>query len=143
MPHLEGWAVAGDRAFVPAVGRHEVLVINLRSWQLAGRIAVHGQPVFVMARPDGRQVWVNFALPDNDTIQVIDTRSLAVIKQLKPGKGVLHMEFEPRGEEVWLSVRDEDRVEIYDTTSFERKATIPALKPSGIFFSARAHRIGL
>jgi protein NirF len=143
MPHLEGWAVAGDRAFVPAVGRHEVLVINLRSWQLAGRIAVHGQPVFVMARPDGRQVWVNFALPDNDTIQVIDTRSLAVIKQLTPGKGVLHMEFEPRGEEVWLSVRDEDRVEIYDTTSFERKATIPALKPSGIFFSARAHRIGL
>jgi protein NirF len=143
MPHLEGWAVAGDRAFVPAVGRHEVLVIDLRSWQLAGRIAVHGQPVFVMARPDGRQVWVNFALPDNDTIQVIDTLSLAVIKQFKPGKGVLHMEFEPRGEEVWLSVRDEDRVEIYDTTSFERKATLPALKPSGIFFTARAHRIGL
>jgi protein NirF len=143
MPHLEGWAVAGDLAFVPAVGHHEVLVINLRTWQQAGRIPVHGQPVFVMARPDGRQVWVNFALPDNDTIQVIDTLSLAVIKQFKPGKGVLHMEFEPRGEEVWLSVRDEDRVEIYDTTSFERKATLPALKPSGIFFTARAHRIGL
>ena len=53
------------------------------------------------------------------------------------------MEFEPRGEEVWLSVRDENRVEIYDTASFERKATITAQKPSGIFFSARAHRIGL
>ena len=143
MPHLEGWAVAGDLAFVPAVGRHEVLVVNLRTWQQAGRIQVHGQPVFVIARPDGRQVWVNFALPDNDTIQVIDTQSLAVIHQFKPGKGVLHMEFEPRGEEVWLSVRDEDRVEIYDTTSFESKATIPATKPSGIFFTARAHRIGL
>lgn len=143
MPHLEGWAVAGDLAFVPAVGRHEVLVINMRSWQQAGRIAVHGQPIFVMARPDGRQVWVNFALPDNDTIQVIDTQSLTVIKQLKPGKGVLHMEFEPRGEEVWLSVRDENRVEIYNTSSFERTATIAAQKPSGIFFSARAHRIGL
>ena len=101
MPHLEGWAVAGDLAFVPAVGRHEVLVINLRNWQEAGRIKVHGQPIFVMARPDGRQVWVNFALPDNDTIQVIDTQTLAVIRKLKPGKGVLHMEFEPRGEEVW------------------------------------------
>ncbi|MCP4768824.1 MAG: protein nirF [Gammaproteobacteria bacterium] len=143
MPHLEGWAVAGDLAFVPAVGRHEVLVINMRTWQEAGRIAVHGQPIFVMARPDGRQVWVNFALPDNDTIQVIDTQSLAIIKQLKPGKGVLHMEFEPRGEEVWLSVRDENRVEIYDTASFERKSSMPADKPSGIFFSARAHRIGL
>ena len=143
MPHLEGWAVAGDLAFVPAVGRHEVLVINMRSWQEAGRIEVHGQPIFVMARPDGRQVWVNFALPDNDTIQVIDTQSLAVIKQLNPGKGVLHMEFEPRGEEVWLSVRDENRVEVYDTASFERKSSMPAHKPSGIFFSARAHRIGL
>lgn len=143
MPHLEGWAVAGDLAFVPAVGRHEVLVINMRTWQEAARIEVHGQPIFVMARPDGRQVWVNFALPDNDTIQVIDTQALAVIRQLKPGKGVLHMEFEPRGEEVWLSVRDENRVEIYDTSTFERKASIPATKPSGIFFTSRAHRIGL
>ncbi|MCP4333731.1 MAG: protein nirF [Gammaproteobacteria bacterium] len=143
MPHLEGWAVAGDLAFVPAVGRHEVLVINMRTWQEAGRIEVHGQPIFVMARPDGRQAWVNFALPDNDTVQVIDTQSLAVIKQLNPGKGVLHMEFEPRGEEVWLSVRDENRVEVYDTSSFERKSSMPANKPSGIFFSARAHRIGL
>ncbi len=143
MPHLEGWAVAGDYAFVPAVGLHQVLVIDMRNWQEVGRIEVHGQPVFVMARPDGRQVWVNFALPNNDTVQVIDTRSLSVIRQLKPGKGVLHMEFEPRGEEVWLSVRDENRVEVYDTDTFERKASISATRPSGIFFTARAHRIGL
>ena len=143
MPHLEGWAVAGELAFVPAVGRHEVLVINLRNWQEKGRIKVHGQPIFVMARPDGRQVWVNFALPDNDTIQVIDTQTLELVREIKPGKGVLHMEFEPRGEEVWLSVRDENRVEIYDTRTFERISSIPATKPSGIFFTARAHRIGL
>jgi protein NirF len=143
MPHLEGWAVAGDRAFVPAVGRHEVLVIDMRDWREAGRIAVAGQPVFVMARPDGRQVWVNFALPDNDRVQVIDTQSLAVACELRPGKGVMHMEFEPRGEEVWLSVRDEDRVDIYDTRTLERKNSIPATKPSGIFLTARANRIGL
>ena len=143
MPHLEGWAVAGSYAFVPAVGAHQVLVIDMNTWREAGRIDVHGQPIFVMARPDGRQVWVNFAIPHNDTIQVIDTQSLAIVKQLKPGKGVLHMEFEPRGEEVWLSVRDENRVEVYDTRSFERKTSIPATKPSGIFFTARAHRIGL
>ncbi|HEY5740286.1 MAG TPA: cytochrome D1 domain-containing protein [Gammaproteobacteria bacterium] len=143
MPHLEGWAVAGNLAFVPAVGSHEVLVIDMQSWQPAGRIPVLGQPVFVMARPDGRQVWVNFALPDNHSVQVIDTQSLAVVRQLRPGKGVLHMEFEPRGEQVWLSVRDENRVEVYDTDSFERVAVIPATRPSGIFFTARAHRIGL
>ncbi|MGB5611211.1 MAG: cytochrome D1 domain-containing protein [Sedimenticolaceae bacterium] len=143
MPHLEGWAVAGTLAFVPAVGRHEVLVIDMMTWQQVGRIPVHGQPVFVMARPDGRQIWVNFAMPDNDTVQVIDVSSLQIVKTLKPGPGVLHMEFEPRGEEVWISVRDADQLHVYDTATFERRAVLTAQKPSGIFMTARAHRIGL
>ena len=143
MPHMEGWAIAGDLAFVPAVGRHEVLVIDRNSWQEHARIPVHGQPIFVMARPDAREVWVNFALPDNDTIQIIDVQSLAITHVMTPGKAVLHMEFTPRGEQVWVSVRDEDRVDVYDTASYERLAVLPAAKPSGIFLAARAHRIGL
>ncbi len=143
MPHLEGWAMAGRQAFMPAVGQHKVLVVNTDSWKQQAAIAVHGQPVFVMARPDGRQVWVNFAHPDNDTVQVIDVESHSVIKTLKPGKAVLHMEFTARGEKVWLSVRDEDRIDVYDTGSLTKTAELPASKPSGIFFTHRAHRIGL
>jgi protein NirF len=143
MPHLEGWAMADGQLFLPAVGRHEVLVIDSNSWQETGRIAVHGQPVFVEARPDGRQVWVNFAHPRNDTVQVIDTQTLKIVKTMQPGKGVLHMEFTPRGESVWVSVRDIDSVQVYDTASLELVAQLPAAKPSGIFFTARAHRTGL
>ena len=143
MPHLEGWAVAGHFAFVPAVGHHEVLVIDMLNWREVGRIPVHGQPIFVMAQPDGRHVWVNFAVPNNDTLQVIDTQSLKIIKTLTPGKGVLHMEFEPRGGEVWASVRDEDRIAVFDTDSFKQLTTFAAKKPSGIFFTSRAHRTGL
>ncbi len=143
MPHLEGWAVAGTRAFLPAVGRHEVLVVDTVGWREVGRVRVHGQPVFVEARPDGRQVWVNFAFPDNDTVQVIDTETLRVVRTLRPGRGVLHMEFTPRGEAVWVSVRDEDRVVVYDTGTFEPLARLRARSPSGIFFTARAGRIGL
>lgn len=143
MPHLEGWAIAGRYAFVPAVGHHEVLVVDTDNWQLVERIKVLGQPVFVMARPDGRHVWVNFALPDNHKVQVIDTLSLDIVQVLEPGKAVLHMEFEPRGEQVWLSVRDQNRVDIYDTQSIEKIDSIPAQTPSGIFLTARAHRIGL
>jgi protein NirF len=73
-----------------------------RSWQETGRVPVKGQPVFVMARPDGRQVWVNFAFPDNEWVQVIDTVEKRVVHTFSPGKAVLHMEFTP-GEEVWLS----------------------------------------
>jgi protein NirF len=143
MPHLEGWALAGDRFVLPAVGRHEVLWIDARSLEEITRTATHGQPVFAVARPDGRQVWVNFAHPLNDTVQVIDTPSGEVLKTLKPGPAVLHMEFTPRGHEVWISVRDAGRIDIYDTRSFEKKAEIPADSPSGIFFTARAHRTGL
>ena len=143
MPHLEGWAVAGGYAFMPAVGHHEVLVVDMTTWKQVARIPVHGQPVFVMARPDGRQVWVNFAVPRNDTVQVIDAETMKLVKTLTPGKGVLHMEFTPRGEEVWLSVRDLDVVKVYDTKTAEVIKELPALKPSGIFFTARAHKTGL
>tara|TARA_R110002072_G_scaffold38138_19_gene110558 strand:- start:125 stop:1363 length:1239 start_codon:yes stop_codon:yes gene_type:complete len=143
MPHLEGWAQAGDRFVLPAVGHHEVLIVDSRSLKEVARVPTHGQPVFAVARPDGRQVWVNFAHPLNDTIQVIDVPSAKVIHQFKPGKATLHMEFTPRGREVWISVRDENRVDIYDARSFEKLGDLPAQSPSGIFFTARAHRIGL
>tara|TARA_R110001592_G_scaffold227724_1_gene484008 strand:- start:45419 stop:46651 length:1233 start_codon:yes stop_codon:yes gene_type:complete len=143
MPHLEGWAIAGDLAFVPAVGHHQVLVIDLNTWQQIGEIAVHGQPVFVMARPDGRQIWVNFAYPNNDTLQVIDSETMKIMSTLVPGKGVLHMEFSPRGEHVWTSVRDLNLVNIYDTETLELITQFEASSPSGIFFTARAHKIGL
>lgn len=143
MPHLEGWARADGSLYLPAVGRHEVLIVNARTWEETGRIAVHGQPIFAVARPDGRQIWVNFAHPRNDTVQVIDTTTNKIIKTFTPGKAVLHMEFTPRGEQVYVSVRDEDRVDVFDTNTLTRKGQISADKPSGIFLTARAGRTGL
>ncbi len=143
MPHLEGWAHTGAEFVLPAVGHHEVLWIDADSLQETGRTRTHGQPVFAMARPDGRHVWVNFAHPLNDTIQVIDTVTKQIVHEFKPGPAVLHMEFTPRGHEVWLSVRDAGKVMIYDTHTFEKLREIEADSPSGIFFTARAHRTGL
>jgi protein NirF len=99
--------------------------------------------VFAVARPDGRQVWVNFAHPLNDTVQVIGTATLEIVHSFKPGKAVMHLEFTPRGEQVWISVRDADRVDVYDTMTFEKMSAIKVDKPSGIFLTARANRIGL
>jgi len=142
MPHLRGWAVAGRHAYLPAIGRHEVLVVDTTSWQEVDRIGVAGQPVFVMARPDGRQVWVNFALPDYHRVQVIDTPTRRVVQSLEPGRAVLHMEFTPRGEAVWISSRDDNRVSVFDTRSFATLARLDIDAPSGIFFTARAARVG-
>jgi protein NirF len=52
------------------------------------------------------------------------------------------MEFTPRGEAVWISARDDNRVVIYDTATLERISEIAVENPSGIFFTSRAGRIG-
>ncbi|RMF19071.1 MAG: protein nirF [Candidatus Dadabacteria bacterium] len=143
MPHLEGWAVAGSRLYLPGVGRHDVLVVDRNGWRQMAAIPVTGQPVFVMARPDGRQLWVNFAPPDNHLVQVIDTATNEVIDTLDFDSAVLHMEFAPRGQRVWLSLRDADAVVVLDTRTRQQVQRFAVAHPSGIFFADRAHRIGL
>ena len=143
MPHLQGWTLAGATYALPAVGLHQVLWADAASGQETGRTDVAGQPVFVTARPDGRELWVNFAPPDNGKVQVIDAMTHEVKQTLEPGRGILHMEFTPRGREVWLSARDDDRVVIHDSRTYEKLGEIEAKAPSGIFFTARAHRTGL
>lgn len=142
MPHLRGWAVAGQHAYLPAIGRHEVLVVDTQRWEEVGRIPVAGQPVFVMARPDGRQVWVNFAVPDYHQVQVIDTLEQRVVRTLEPGRAVMHLEFTPRSDTVWISCRDDNRVVVYRTEDATPIAELPVAAPSGIFFTARAQRMG-
>ncbi|MFC3167371.1 MULTISPECIES: cytochrome D1 domain-containing protein [Paracoccus] len=143
MPHLQGWTLAGSTYALPAVGLHQVLWADAATGRETGRTDVAGQPVFVTARPDGRELWVNFATPDNGTVQVIDSMTQGVKQTLQPGAGILHMEFTPRGREVWLSARDDDKVVIYDTRTYRKVGEIAARAPSGIFFTARAHRTGL
>lgn len=142
MPHLRGWAVAGGQVYLPAIGRHEVLVVDAHRWKETARVAVKGQPVFVMARPDGRHIWVNFAFPDNGWVQVIDTLNGQVVDTLQPGRAVLHMEFTPRGDEVWISARDDNKVLVYDTETRRQIKFLELESPSGIFFTHRANRIG-
>jgi protein NirF len=143
MPHLEGWTVAGSQTFVPAIGQHRVLVMDSQNWQQTAAIDVVGQPVFVMARPDARQIWVNFAHPDNHKVQVIDSETHQIIKTLEPGPAVLHMEFTARGDQLWLSVRDGGEIQVWDPYRLELIKRLPADSPSGIFFTSRAHETGL
>lgn len=142
MPHLRGWAVAGRYVFLPAIGRHEVLVLDRVTWTEAARIAVQGQPVFAVAQPGARRVWVNFAFPDNGVVQVIDVARMMVVRELRPGRAVLHLEFTPRGEQAWISSRDDGAVVVYDGASYAELARLPAESPSGIFLTSRGAMTG-
>lgn len=143
MPHLQGWAFTEGQYALPAVGRHELLWVKRDTQETVATTPMHGQPVFVIAQPASPFVWVNFATPLNDVVQVVDSRTHQVVATLTPGKAVLHMEFAPRGAEVWISARDDNKVLIYDTRTREKVAEIAADAPSGIFFTSRAHQTGL
>lgn len=143
MPHLQSWAFTEGQYALPAVGRHEILWVDRASQTTTATTPVHGQPVFIIAQPASPFVWVNFATPLNDVVQVVDSRNHQVVATLTPGKAVLHMEFAPRGAEVWISARDDNKVLIYDTRTREKLGEVAAEAPSGIFFTARAHQTGL
>jgi len=143
MPHLQGWAFTEGQYVLPAVGQHELLWVDRETYAEVARTPMHGQPVFIIAQPGSPYVWVNFATPLNDTVQVVDSRTHEVVQTLTPGKAVLHMEFAPRGAEVWISARDDNKVVIYDTHTYQVLGEIASDSPSGIFFTARAHRTGL
>jgi protein NirF len=143
VPHLEGWAVAGDYLFSPVVGERRLAVVETRSWKIIGSIPLVGNPVFAVARPDGRQVWVNFGGEENGLVQIVDVPTLRVVKTLQPGRRVFHLQFTPKGEAAYVSANQDDAVVVYDTRTLEPIARLPVRRPSGIFGTDRAHKFGL
>jgi len=69
--------------------------------------------------------------------------SLSVKKSIDAGKGALDPQFTPKGEAVYISIREEDKVAVYDTDSFKLLKEFSVHKPSGIFSSDRASKFGL
>lgn len=147
IPHLESWAVSGDLAFVPAIGEKRVIVYNMKDWSFIKSIPIAGTPLFVVVRPGGREVWVdNVDAPGSEAerlIQVIDVETLEVKKTIDAGKGAIDPQFTPKGEAVYISIREEGKVAVYDTDSYQLMKEIPAEKPSGIFCTDRAVKFGL
>jgi protein NirF len=85
-PHLQGWACTEGQFVLRAVGQHELLWVDRQSLREVARTPMHGQPVFIIAQPGAPYVWVNFATPLNDTVQVVDSRTHEVVKTLPPAR---------------------------------------------------------
>lgn len=147
IPHLESWAIAADLAFVPAIGEKRVIVYNMKDWSFVKSIPIAGTPLFIVVRPGGREVWVdNVDAPGSEAermVQVIDVETLEIKKTIDAGKGAIDPQFTPKGEAVYISIREEGKVAVYDTDTYKLIKEIPAEKPSGIFCTDRAVKFGL
>ncbi|MDP2689671.1 MAG: cytochrome D1 domain-containing protein [Deltaproteobacteria bacterium] len=147
IPHFESWSISGDLAFVPAFGERRVIVYSTRDWSVVKSIPIDGTGLFVVGRPGGRDVWVDNVGPSGGRgerlINVIDVETLDVRGTIDAGKGALDPQFTPRGEAAYVSIRDEDKVAVYDADTLRLIKEIPAKRPSGIFSSDRASKFGL
>src|SRR5574337_131010 len=143
IPHLKGWALAGRLAFLPALKREVALVYSTLDWTPLTPIPISGTALYTVARPDGRQVWVDIIGKNGDLIDIIDVDSMKVVKTLNPGPGATHPQFTPKGNAAYVSLMDGGKVVVYDTATFQVLKEIPADHPSGIFFANRAHKFGM
>ena len=79
--------------------------------------------------------WVDVAIgPEKDAIQIIDTRTLEIVKTLRPepGKTAAHVEFTRDGRYALVSIMEMDgALIVYDAATFEEVKRIPMKKPVG------------
>ncbi|MBI5453722.1 MAG: protein nirF [Deltaproteobacteria bacterium] len=147
IPHFESWAISGRYAFVPAFGKKRVLVYDTENWSLKKSIPISGTGLFVVARPGGREVWVDNTGapggPEERLIEIIDTETLEVKDRIDAGKGAIDPQFTAKGEAAYVSIREEDRVAVYDTDTKKVIRDFKVRRPSGIFSSYRAGQFGL
>lgn len=138
-PHTGPGAVWHNTVFVPSLGAGVLSAIDMVSWQVRALIPTGGAGLFVRgypADPSYPYVWVDTAFGEGpqDAIEVIDARTLQVVKKLvpMPGKRAVHPEFTRDGKYVYVAVWGGDKVVVYDARTYEVVRTIDAITPTGI-----------
>ena len=119
----------GATLFLPAIGRHEVLVVDRGTGREVG---AHpgARPAGVRDGAARRAARVGQLRAAAQRHRAGDRRGRrALLETLAPGRAVLHLEFTPRGEQVWISARDDDRVVVYDTATFDAIAELAGREP--------------
>jgi len=133
VPHFGFWSLSKDKTFIPAVGDNKVLVYD-KDFNFIKSITVQGLPVFTSLSPDKKYIAVTFSGKDFPTIQIVDTKTLKVIKTFHfPGK-VLHVRWSNEYPKLYVSVNGANQVSVIDTKEWYLERDIYQVKrPSGIF----------
>jgi len=133
VPHFGFWSLSKDRTFIPAVGNNAVMVYD-NHFKFIKNIKTKGLPVFTSLSPDQKYLAVTFSGKDFPTIQIIDTKTLKIIKTFTfPGK-VLHVRWSKAYPDLYVSVNDANQVSVIDTRDWTLARDIYQVEhPSGIF----------
>ncbi len=139
MPHLGSgitWDYQGRPVLAtPNLREGVVSVIDMRTWKTIRRIKTLGPGFFLRSHEHTPYAWVDvFFGPERDAEQIIDKRTLEIVKTLRPapGKTAAHVEFTRDGRYALLSVWDmRGAIVVYDAQTLTEVKRIPMVKPSG------------
>jgi mono/diheme cytochrome c family protein/DNA-binding beta-propeller fold protein YncE len=139
MPHLGSgitWDYHGRPVMAtPNLKEGAVTVIDMSTWKTIRRIDTLGPGFFMRSHENTPYAWVDvFFGPNRDALEVIDKRTLEVVKTLRPepGKTAAHVEFTRDGRYALVSIWDMDgAIVVYDARTLEEVKRIPMVKPSG------------
>ncbi len=139
LPHLGSgiiWDWQGRPVMAsPNLKDAQVTVIDTKNWKVIRQIPTNGPGFFMRSHENTPYAWVDaFNSPRKDTLQIIDKRTLEVVRDLRPapGKTAAHVEFTMDGRYALVSIWENDgEVIVYDAATFEIVKRLPANKPSG------------
>jgi cytochrome c553 len=139
MPHLgsgitfeyEGRLVLAT----PHLKEGAVSIVDMKDWRTIKRIATAGPGFFTRSHENTPYAWVDsFLSPAKDTLQIIDKRTLEIVRTLTPapGKTAAHVEFTRDGRHALVSIWEDDgALVVYDAATFVEVKRVSMRKPSG------------
>ena len=133
VPHFGFWSLSKDKTFIPAVGDNAVMVYD-KDFKFIKNIKTQGLPVFTSLSPDQKYLAVTFSGKDFPTVQIIDTKTLKVIKTFKFKGKVLHVRWSKEAPELYVAVNGSNKVNVIDTDGwYLYREIFQVERPSGIF----------
>ena len=133
VPHFGFWSIGGDKVFIPAVGDNKVLVYD-SEFNFIKNIETEGLPVFTALSPDKKHMVVTYSGKKFPVIQIIDTKTLKIIKRFEFDGKVLHVRWSNKRPNLYVSVNDTNKVAVINTQGWWVSREIFNIKkPSGIF----------
>lgn len=133
VPHFGFWSLSDENVFIPAVGDNKVLVYT-NDFKFVKNIQTEGLPVFTALSPDKKYVAVTFSGDKFPVVQIIDTKTLEVVKRFQFDGKVLHVRWSESRPSLYVSVNDTNKVAVINTREwFVSREMFGIKKPSGIF----------
>ncbi len=139
MPHLGSgitWKYKGRTVLAtPNLKKGIISIIDMKTWKTIRRIKTLGPGFFMRSHENTPYAWTDvFFGPNRDAMQIIDKRTLKIVKTLRPepGKTSAHVEFDRYGRYALVSIWDMDgAIVVYDAKTLKEVKRLPMKKPSG------------